>query len=221
MIEPFFKPVHAVVPVKVPRKSKMRLSHLLNAAERTSLTISMLINVLTALRRAESIASVTVVSADRGLRQLVEGCGASFLWENHHQGLNRALTYALRKIPGGNPILIIHADLPFLMAEEVDRLTMKAQRYPLTFVPSKDETGTNAIVMQSPNLIKLSFGRGSFGRHVMLAKKAKVRHESVRIYGIEFDVDDEQDLDKLIGWKSERENSQSRRWTLSMPTLRT
>lgn len=221
----FFKPVHAIVPVKVPSKSKMRLSRRLNAVERTSLTISMLINVLTALRRAESVASLTVVCADRRLRQLVEGCGASFLWEGHHRGLNRALNFALKKIPSGSPILIIHADLPFLAPEDVDGLAMKAEGYPLAFVPSKDETGTNAIVMQSPNLIKLAFGKGSFGKHVMLAKKAKVRHGSLRIYGIAFDVDEEQDLDELIRWQVEREDlrfpqeliPRSRRRTLSMP----
>ena len=135
------------------------------------------------------------------------------------------MNFALRKIPSGSPILIIHADLPFLAPEDVDGLAMKAQGYPLAFVPSKDETGTNAIVMQSPNLIKLAFGKGSFGKHVMLAKKAKVRHGSLRIYGIAFDVDEEQDLDELIRWQVEREDlrfpqeliPRSRRRTLSMP----
>jgi len=201
------KPVHAIVPVKVPSKSKMRLSRRLNAVERTSLTISMLITVLTALRKAQSVESVTVVCADRRLRQLVEACHASFLWEGRQRGLNRALNFALKNMSRGFPILIIHADLPFLTPEDVDCLAMKAQTYPLTLVPSKDATGTNAIVMQSPNLIKLAFGKESFGKHVMLAKKAKVRHESLRIYGIAFDVDEEQDLDELIRWQGEREDS--------------
>ena len=201
----FFRPVHAIVPVKVPGKSKMRLSRRLNEVERTSLTISMLINVLTALRRAKSVASLTVVCADRRLRLLVEECGASFLWEGHPRGLNRALNFALRRIPSGSPILIIHADLPFLTPEDVDNLIMRAQGYPLAFVPSKDRTGTNALLMQSPNLIKLAFGKGSFGKHIMQSKKAKIRHESFRIYGVAFDVDEEEDLDELIRWEVEKE----------------
>ena len=115
------------------------------------------------------------------------------------------MNFALRRIPSGSPILIIHADLPFLTPEDVDNLIMRAQGYPLAFVPSKDRTGTNALLMQSPNLIKLAFGKGSFGKHIMQSKKAKIRHESFRIYGVAFDVDEEEDLDELIRWEVEKE----------------
>jgi 2-phospho-L-lactate guanylyltransferase len=158
----------------------------------------MLTNVLSALRNAASVASVTVVCADCRVRSVVEKYGAEFLWEGRRRGLNGALNFAIRRMWKHTPILIIHADLPFLTSEDVDNLAIKARIHPLVFASSKDRTGTNAILMKTPNLITISFGRESFQRHIMLARKARIAYRTIKIYGVAFDVDDERDLDELI-----------------------
>jgi len=192
-----FANIHAIVPVKVPTGSKRRLSRRLDANQRASLTITMLINVLSALKRSNSISSVTVVCADRQIQPLVEGRGAAFLWESTRRGLNHALGFAMREVPSGSSVLIIHAHLPLLTSNDVDSLVRRAENCSLALVPSKDGTGTNAILMRSPNIIRLAFGIGSFHKHYALAMKKKLALGVVRIHGVGFDVDDEQDLDEL------------------------
>jgi len=203
-----FANIHAIVPVKVPNGSKTRLSRRLNVNQRANLTITMLINVLTALKRSSSVNSVTVVCADREVQPIVEGCDAAFLWEGRRRGLNPALDFAMQEVPADSSVLIIHADLPLVTSFDVDSLVRRAGNCSLALAPSKDGMGTNAILMQSPNMIRLGFGNGSFHRHYALAKKMKLVLRVVRIHGVAFDVDDEQDLDELVKYYV---NGQTRR----------
>jgi len=193
-----FANIHAIVPVNVPNGSKRRLSRRLDANQRASLTITMLINVLSALKRSSSISSVTVVCADREVQPVVEGFGAAFLWEGRRRGLNPALDLAMREVPSDSSVLIIHADLPLVTSFDVDSLVRRAGNCSLALAPSKDGRGTNAILMRSPNMIRLAFGNGSFHRHYALARKMKLALRIVRVHGVAFDVDDEQDLDDLV-----------------------
>jgi 2-phospho-L-lactate guanylyltransferase len=192
------KNLHVIVPVNIPSRSKMRLSRRLNANQRASLTLAMLTNVLTALRKAASVDSVTVVCADRKIQMLVEEYDATFLYEGKRRGLNSALNFAMRRFTSSCAILIIHADLPLLTSDDVDYLVRRSRNYPFTLIPSKDGTGTNAILMQSPSMITPAFGEGSFRKHETLAKKRRLPYKVLRIQGVAFDVDDEHDLDELM-----------------------
>jgi len=194
----FTKDLHAIVPVNVPSRSKKRLSHRLDANQRAGLTIAMLTNVLIALKKSNSVGSVTVVCADRRLQMLVERCAATFLWEGRRRGLNPALNLAMKEVTSDSAVLIIHADLPLLTSDDVDDLVRRTRNYSLTLVPSKNGTGTNAILMQSPSMIRLAFGKDSFRKHDMLAKKRRLAYRVLRIHGVAFDIDDEQDLDELM-----------------------
>jgi len=182
----------------MPNGSKTRLSRRLDANQRASLTITMLINVLAALKRSRSVESVTVVCADTRMQALVERCGATFLWEGKPRGLNPALSFAMKGVTPDSSILIIHADLPLLTSDDVDHLVRRTVNYSLALVPSKDGAGTNAILMQSPNIIRLAFGKGSFHKHCMSARKKRLDFRVIRIHGVAFDVDDEEDLDELV-----------------------
>jgi 2-phospho-L-lactate guanylyltransferase len=193
-----FANIHAIVPLNVPNGSKKRLSRLLDVNQRARLTITMLINVLSALKQSTSVRSVTVVCADREIQAVVEGYGAAFLLEARRRGLNLALAFAMRKVPSDSSVLIIHADLPLLTSHDVDNLVRRAGNCSLALGPSKDGTGTNAILMRRPNMIPLAFGKSSFHRHYALARKMKLALRVVRIHGVAFDVDDEQDLDELV-----------------------
>lgn len=193
-----FANIHAIVPVNVPNGSKRRLSRRLDANQRASLTITMLINVLSALKRSSSVSSVTVVCADRQVQPVVEGRGAVFLWEGRRRGLNPALGFAMRQVRSNSSVLIIHADLPLVKSYDVDSLVRRAGNCSLALVPSKDGMGTNAILMRSPNMIRLAFGNDSFHRHYALARKMNLALRIVRIHGVAFDIDDEQDLDELV-----------------------
>jgi len=193
-----FTDIHAIVPVNVPNGSKKRLSNRLDASQRANLTITMLMNVLTALKRSSSVSSVVVVCADLNVQSVVEGFGATFLWEGKRRGLNPALNFAMKKVPSESPVLIIHADLPLLTHADVDNLVRRAGNCSLALLPSKDGMGTNAILMRSPNMIQLAFGRRSFHRHEVYSRKMKIPFRVISIPGVAFDIDNEKDFDELV-----------------------
>lgn len=192
--------IHAIVPVNVLRKSKARLSPLLKPAEREQLTVAMLKDVLSALRKAKKVHSVTVVSADTSVRRICRRYGASFLWEGKRRGLNKGVKLAVSSSErrGALSVLVIHSDLPLLKPLEIEIFLKRSQGYSVALTPSKDRDGTNALLMTPPHVIRPVFGRDSFRRHLRLARQRNVRSKVLRFKGIGFDVDTPCDLVHLM-----------------------
>jgi 2-phospho-L-lactate guanylyltransferase len=65
-------------------------------------------------------------------------------------------------------------------------------------VPSRDGTGTNAILRTPPTLFPSHFGSGSFAKHCDEAKRAAAQLLVRRNTRMEMDVDDEADLRALL-----------------------
>jgi len=192
--------VHAIVPLNVLRKSKARLSPMLKPLEREQLTVAMLKDVLSVLRRSRQVGSVTVVSADKSARSISRRFGANFLWEGRRRGLNKGLKLAISDSErrGASSVLVIHSDLPLLKPREIDEFLEESQGYSVSLTPSKDGTGTNALLMRPPRVIHPVFGRDSFRRHLSLAMKRNARSRVLRFRGISFDVDKPRDLVNLM-----------------------
>jgi 2-phospho-L-lactate guanylyltransferase len=184
----------------------MRLSSLLNSKERAELTIAMLKDVLFALSTARRVESVTVVSADRRLRAIVERYGAGFVWEAPRRGLNKAIMLAIRQTPKPDTaaILIVHADLPLLRGRDIDRFLQLSSDYAVAINPSKDGAGTNALLLERSTMIRPAFGKNSCKRHKLLAKSKKLRFRVVRLAGIGLDIDEPIDLLHLVMQESGR-----------------
>ena len=192
--------VRAIVPLNVLKKSKARLSPLLTPAERERLSVAMLKDVLSALRRTKRIHSVTVVSADKGARRICKRLGASFLWEGRRRGLNRGVKLAVRHAQreGATSVLVIHSDLPLLKPLEVDEFLKRSVGCSVALTPSKDRDGTNALLMSPPQVIRPVFGKDSFRKHLLLARQRKARSRVLLFNGIGFDVDTPRDLVGLM-----------------------
>jgi len=190
--------VHAIVPLKIIKKSKTRLSAL-PPQDRAKLTVAMLSNVLSALKKSRGIGDVTVVSADKSASRIASRHGAKFLPERRRHGLNSALRLAIEELEQRNTgtAMIIHADLPLLTSRDVDKFLSRAKGFQIAIVPCKNGTGTNALLLRPPNAIPPVFGKGSFETHLSLAKKTKFRWRVLRIRGIQFDIDDPRDLRKF------------------------
>lgn len=198
---------NAIVPLNILSKSKARLSPLLRPTDRAQLTIAMLADVLSALRKSAKISSVTVVSADKSATRIVRWFGANFVWEGRRRGLNKALRLAIRKSErrGCSAVLVIHADLPLVTPREIDSFLSKARGYPVALNPSRNGSGTNALLLKPPQIIQPTFGERSFRKHVSLANQKKVRYRVVRFRGISFDVDEPRDLRKLMRQRIQNE----------------
>lgn len=188
--------MYAIVPLNVLSKSKARLSSIMKPSERVQLSVAMLKDVLAALRRARRIHSTIVVSADKDAREIARRLGAEFLWEGKRRGLNKGVGMAITKAAqrGASTVIVIHSDLPLISWREVDSFIEGTTGYPVAIAPSKDSCGTNALLLSLPQLIQPLFGRDSFRRHLVSAKKNQVRVRVLRARGISFDIDEPKDL---------------------------
>ena len=179
----------AIVPIK-GRDGKSRLDGVLSAAERTRLVEAMLADVLAACERAESIASILVVTPDpevapKGLEVLVdEGTG-------HAAALARAL--ADERIDGG--ALVVMADCPLVRPESLDRLAEEAE--PLALAPASDG-GINALALRSRIPFEPGFGLpDAVAVTIARAQAAGIAAAVVEDPALAFDVDHPPDVWKL------------------------
>jgi 2-phospho-L-lactate guanylyltransferase len=180
--------------------AKARLAPVLNPADRARFSVAMLVDTLEALRKVKRLHRVTVVSADRSVRQIARSHSASWLWEGKRRGLNKAVRLAIRdsKLKGASATLIIPADIPLVTPREILDFLSHAAGYAVALNPSKDGAGTNALLTHPPGVMRPVFGRDSFRKHLALAERRGLSRRVIRAGGISFDVDEPKDLKRLM-----------------------
>ena len=190
-----------LLPVKDLRNAKKRLTGILSPEERFGLAEAMLadtIRTVQGVRRAEKI---FVVSNYPPVLDLAEEKGWQILREDRQISESHAVDYASRVCEerGVTGLLRVPLDVPLAQASDIDELlTMECGIPGLVIVPSRDGTGTNAILRTPPALFPSHFGEGSFAKHVLEAKRAGARVFIRRNPRLEMDVDDEFDLRALL-----------------------
>jgi 2-phospho-L-lactate guanylyltransferase len=68
----------------------------------------------------------------------------------------------------------------------------------VTLVPSRDGDGTNGILISPPDALALSFGPGSFGRHLAYAAQHGITCRTLNLVGLALDIDEPRDLRELM-----------------------
>ena len=188
----------AVVPVKNLRETKSRLMSVLNPPGRAGLTLYMMGRVIAALQDA-GIGEICVVSPDRLVLQKAHERGVSVLHQKS-QGLNPALEegreFALER--GASAVLVLPADLPLIEAEDV-RAVISGREDGVSAVisPNSAHSGTNALLLQPPNLFPFTFGPGSFEAHRKAAEDSGARVAVCERPHLAFDLDTEEDFAHL------------------------
>ncbi len=100
---------------------------------------------------------------------------------------------------GVTALLRVPLDLPLVRSSDIDELLAPECAAPaVVIVPSRDGTGTNAILRTPPALFPSHFGSGSFAKHCAEAQRAAARIFVRRNARLEMDVDDEADLRALL-----------------------
>jgi len=100
---------------------------------------------------------------------------------------------------GVSGLLRLPLDLPLIRSSDIDELlTAECHAPTLVIVPSRDGTGTNAMLRTPPTLFPSHFGTGSFSKHLAEAETAHARVMVRRNARLEMDVDDEADLRALL-----------------------
>ena len=190
-------PVAAVVPVKPLTEALGRLADMLDPPRRRALQAAMLADVLGACMHASRIGTTYVVTADAGAATIAGGAGAVLIADlRPPRGINPAVARGqYRAREGGHErLLILTADLPQVTPEALDGIIDAGESVPVTLVPSRSGTGTNAMVLSPPDALAPEFGEDSLARHVARADAAGVAYQIVEAARLATDVDTPEDL---------------------------
>lgn len=194
---------YALVPVKTLALAKSRLAAHLSPGQRETLVLDMLHHVLCVLRASEVLEQIVVVSPDERVLERTDNWGAQ-AWHEEVYGHNPALHAAATRIrtEGATGLLTISADLPLLRVQDIRAMLSRAASHPIVIAPSREGTGTNALLVRPPLALPYLFGVNSFHRHVQAAGQ---RQLSVSIYystGLAWDIDTIDDIDELREYQS-------------------
>lgn len=198
----------AILPIKSFGAAKQRLSSLLAGGAREALAQAMYCDVLASLRHVEGIDAVAVVTANRLAESAISRTGVHLLHDREEAGHNPAAELGVRHAleEGFDRVLLVPGDTPMLDPTEVGAMLARAEaeRTPVTIVPDRHGTGTNALLLASPAVIAPSFGPGSLERHRQAARDAGVTHRVEAIFSLMLDVDTPEDLAELSEALGER-----------------
>jgi 2-phospho-L-lactate guanylyltransferase len=188
----------AIIPVKSLSRAKSRLAPSLSQHQRETLVLDMLKHVLRVLRKSELFEHVSVVSADDRVLKQAHIWGARALREEQ-SGHNPALQAAAsrEKAGGVSTLLTISADLPLLSTREIQGMIEQSTQYEVVLAPSREGTGTNAILVRPPLVIPYLFGPDSFHNYIEVARQNHLSYTTYHSTGLALDIDTVDDLDEL------------------------
>jgi 2-phospho-L-lactate guanylyltransferase len=189
-----------LLPIKDLRRAKQRLAPLLNPEERFALAQAMLADTIRAVRGVRRADKIFVVTNYIPAMEAAEANGWELLREEQQISESVSVDAASRHCAecGVTSLLRLPLDVPLVHANDIDELLAIDCAAPaLVIVPSRDGTGTNAIVRTPPALFPSHFGTGSFAKHCGEAERAGAQILVRRNTRLETDVDDEADLRAL------------------------
>jgi 2-phospho-L-lactate guanylyltransferase len=190
-----------LLPIKDLRQAKQRLAPLLNPQERFGLAQAMLADTIRAVRGVQRAERIFVVTNYLPAIKAAEENGWELLREERQISESVSVDAASRHCAerGVTALLRLPLDVPLVQATDIDELLAVACAAPaLVIVPSRDGTGTNAILRTPPTLFPSHFGNGSFAKHCGEAQRAGAQILIRRNARLEMDVDDEADLRTLM-----------------------
>jgi 2-phospho-L-lactate/phosphoenolpyruvate guanylyltransferase len=189
-----------LLPIKDLRQAKQRLAPLLDPEERFGLAQAMLADTIRAVRGVRRADKIFVVTNYVPAMQAAEENGWELLREEQQISESVSVDAASRKCAdcGVRRLLRLPLDVPLVQSSDIDELLAVESAAPaLVIVPSRDGTGTNAILRTPPALFPSHFGPGSFAKHCVEAQRAGAQIVIRRNARLEMDVDDEADLRAL------------------------
>ncbi len=190
-----------LLPIKDLRQAKQRLSPFLNAEERSGLAQAMLADTIRAIRGVRQAEKIFVVTNYIPAMEAAEQNGWELLREDRQISESFSVDYASMQCAkrGVTALLRLPLDLPLVQSSDIDELfAVECAAPALVIVPSRDGTGTNAILRTPPALFPSHFGAGSFANHCAEAQRAGAEILFRRNARLEMDVDDETDLRALV-----------------------
>jgi 2-phospho-L-lactate guanylyltransferase len=190
-----------LLPVKDLRNAKQRLVGILTPEERITLASAMLSDTVRAMRGVQRADKIFVVTNYEPAMQAARENGWQILSEDRQISESFSVDDASHRIAslGFSSVLRIPLDLPLIQSSDIDELlAVECSTPAIVIVPSRDGTGTNAILRTPPTLFPSHFGAGSFAKHCAEANSANAQIHHRHNERLEMDVDDEADLRALL-----------------------
>ena len=190
-----------LLPIKDLRNAKQRLAGILRPGERFTLAHAMLADTIRAVRGVQHAGRIFMVTNYEPAMKAARENGWEILPEERQISESVSVDAASRQCEerGVTAVLRLPLDLPLVQSRDIDELLVAECAAPaMLIVPSRDGTGTNAILRTPPTLFPSHFGTGSFAKHCGEAERAGVRILKRRNLRLELDVDDEADLRALM-----------------------
>ena len=193
----------AVLPVKPLRGALRRLTSALEAPVRRELQVAMLTDVLGACAGTGDLAGVMIVTSDPDAAALGAAIAGARVVPDHAppRGMNAAVARGLEAVAaaGAGGALVLTADLPLARPEDLDAVVAAAPPGPsATLAPSRDGTGTNAMLLRPPGALTPRLGVDSLARHLHQAGRRGVTVTRVDRPNLALDIDTPRDLTELM-----------------------
>jgi 2-phospho-L-lactate guanylyltransferase len=190
-----------LLPIKDLRNAKQRLAGVLAPEERFSLAQAMLQDTILAVSRVGRAEKIFVITNYEPAMEAAAKYSWEILREDHQVSESASVDFAshLCGERGVTALLRLPLDLPLIQPCDIDELLAIECSAPATvIVPSRDGTGTNAILRTPPALFPSHFGPNSFAKHCSEGERAGAKIIVRRNERLEMDVDDESDLRALL-----------------------
>lgn len=190
--------IWAIIPVKPFTRAKSRLATVLSPTEREQLAETLFRRVLTVVKSVPAIAGTLVISRDTRVLSIARDLGVNTVQESGTPELNNALMRATQVVKGwrGEAVLVMPADLPLIAAEDVMEIIALGQDDSSVVIATDfEEDGTNAMLIRPPGLIPYAYGRGSYARHISLAREVGADVTIYRSERLALDIDTPADLE--------------------------
>jgi 2-phospho-L-lactate guanylyltransferase len=190
-----------LLPVKDLHNAKKRLIGVLSPEERFALAEAMLADTISAVKDIRCAEKIFVVTNYEPAMHLAEENRWEIVCEEQQISESHSVDAASKicEQRGVTGLLRLPLDLPLIQSSDIDELlAVDCQPPGLLIVPSRDGTGTNAILRTPPTLFPSHFGNGSFAKHLAEAESARAQVVIRRNPRLEMDVDDESDLRALL-----------------------
>ena len=192
---PIPRPVTVVVPVRSFEGAKSRLGAVLDAEERRELVTRLLRRTVDAALATTGVTEVIVVSPDPEVLDVAAASGARAIAQRS-RGLNPAIQEARDAAPGATRLLVLPADIPEISPAALERVLAAgdANGAPsVVLATDRHGRGTNALLLDPPDVIDPAFGGDSRAGHAWLASSADAAF--IEVPGVlALDVDTPDDL---------------------------
>jgi 2-phospho-L-lactate guanylyltransferase len=190
-----------LIPIKDPSNAKTRLAEFLSPDERRRLAWAMFEDVCRAVRGAHEPDCVVMVTSYAPAIERARELDWDVLIEQSQVSESASVDWASRVLAerGVDTVMRLPADLPLVRAEDIDALlSVKLDSPGALLVPSREGTGTNAIIRRPPTGFPSRFGPNSLTLHKAEAARVGVECVIVNNSRIALDIDEPADVELLI-----------------------